>query len=98
MEKKDAVAKKIAELIGQCPEDEKLSMYINNANFAQKMGSVIEKTATDLFAKAIMETNAEKQQELYSRSYALVTDAVIWDEVSMNLSEKVEEIEASEEI
>ncbi len=95
--KKDAVEKKIQELIQQCPDNERLGMYFNNANFAEKMASVLQASAQELFSKAIIEPIAEKQQEFYSRAYALVTDAVIWDEIAMELSTQVEEMEEEKE-
>ena len=95
--KKEAVSKKIEELIQQCPEDQRQAMYFNNGNFAEKMSAVIRETATDLFTKAITEPIAEKQQEYYSRAYALVTDAVIWDEIAMELSAQVQEMEDENE-
>ena len=95
--KKDAVAKKIEELVQQFPENERLALYFNNANFAEKMSAVIRETATQMFTKAITEANAEKQQEYYSRAYALVTDSVIWDEIAMDLSTQVEEMESEDE-
>jgi hypothetical protein len=91
-----AFYEQITKLIEQCPDEELTAFYESNSNFATKMSATVHEAGTQLYLKALVETDSSKAEQYLSRALTVIADSVIWDDVATELYEVIEAIEADE--
>ncbi|MFI5333176.1 MAG: hypothetical protein ACHQVS_03675 [Candidatus Babeliales bacterium] len=87
----------ITKLIEECPDDELSALYESNSSFATKMSATVHEAGTELYLKALIETDSQKAEQYLSRALTVIADSVIWDDVANELYEVIEAMEMDED-
>lgn len=87
----------LTKLIEECPNDELSALYESNSSFATKMSATVHEAGTQLYLKALIETDPQKAEQYLSRALTVIADSVIWDDVANELYEVIEAMEMDED-
>lgn len=91
--------KQLTDLMEECAKsDESMlyEMYEANAAFASKMGTVVQQAATELYSKGILEKDMAVMQQMVGRSFSIVADSVLWDQIATEFYSLLEDFEEDE--
>ena len=98
--KKKELEQQIKQLVDRVSEDNDVTalynLYHYNASFASKMSSMIEESARDLYSKGLVEKDNELMQDYVGRSFTMLTDSVVWDEISSDFYAFLEEFDGDD--
>lgn len=99
--KKQELEQQIKKLVDHVTEQNDATqlydLYRYNASFASKMSSMIEESARELYTKGLLETNNELMQDYIGRSFTMLTDSVVWDDISSDFYAILEEYDVEED-
>lgn len=99
--KQKEIEQQIKKLVDHVSEDNNATnlynLYHYNASFASKMSSMIEDSARELYTKGLLEKDSELMQDYIGRSFSMLADSVIWDEISSDFYAILEENEIDDE-
>lgn len=94
--KKEELEQQIKDLVSKASElgEEALyDVYANNATFASKMSEMVQEAASKLYTMGVLEKDTALMQHFVGRSFTMLTDAVIWEEIAQEFSDLLGEAE-----